>query len=411
MPALKRVPNLGSEPDSATALTCKHGQSLTALAARSEANPAKNFATKRSIHNWAASLPDHRNGKMHRLSIGIDSGADTVAICAINEDGHILGEAACSATASSVIEQLAQLGAAGECTVGIEAGDCSTSLTRKLRTAGFSVRVLDTRRVSGFLKITQNKTDRNDARGIAEIVRLNNAAVPDVMVKAEAIQLLRSELVLRHQLVAQRVAGENALRSTFRLHGGRLTRASSGSHLKRMVREETLRLASEGIDLGDVVEPVVTLMVSLRQALEQSSLRLAHRAEDLEVCSRFMAIPGVGSICALSFYTAIENPHRFEHSRDVGPYLGMVPKVSQSGSSFRKGRISRAGNTMTRTHLVTAATSMMRQEKKDSDLRRWAMRIVERSGRGKARVALARKLATVMLAMWKSGEPFRFDSA
>lgn len=346
---------------------------------------------------------------MDRLSFGIDAGADIVAVCAMDENGEVRGEAICSSSAPTVIEQLASLGAFHGCTVGIEAGSCGTQLTRRLRAAGLTVRVLDTRYVSGFLKLTQNKTDRNDARGIAEIIRLGASAVPDVLVKAEAVQLLRSELVLRHRLMSQRIALENALRGTFRLNGGKLSRAFSGVHLARLVDDELSRLRVDGVEIGEVVEPVVGILVSLRQTLERTSRRLAQRADHLEACRCFMTIPGVGSICALSFYTAIENPHRFEHSGDVGPYLGLVPRVSQSGTMLQRGRISRMGNSMTRTHLVSAAKSMMQQANKDNDLRRWAMRIAERSGRGKARVALARKLSTVMLAMWKSGEAFKSD--
>ena len=346
---------------------------------------------------------------MNQLSFRIDAGADTVAICAINESGELRGEAICSSAPSAVIEQLASLGAVNGSTVGIEAGNHSPRLTRRLRAAGLSVRVLDTRRVRGFLKLTQNKTDRNDARGIAEIIRLGGTAAPDVMVKSEAIQLLRSELVLRRRLMVQRIALENALRGTFRLNGGKITPVFSSLHLVRLVRDEVTRLSAEGVEIGELVEPVVAIAVSMRQTLERSSRRLARRASDLEVCRRFMAIPGVGSICSLSFYTAIENPSRFERPMDVGPYLGLVPAVNQSGNVLRMGRISRMGNSMTRSHLVSSAVSMMKQSDKDNDLRRWAMKIAERSGRGKARVALARKLAVVMLAMWQSGEHFRRD--
>jgi len=229
------------------------------------------------------------------------------------------------------------------------------------------------------------------------------------MVKSEAIQLLRSELVLRRRLMVQRIALENALRGTFRLNGGKITPVFSSLHLVRLVRDEVTRLSAEGVEIGELVEPVVAIAVSMRQTLERSSRRLARRASDLEVCRRFMAIPGVGSICSLSFYTAIENPSRFERPMDVGPYLGLVPAVNQSGNVLRMGRISRMGNSMTRSHLVSSAVSMMKQSDKDNDLRRWAMKIAERSGRGKARVALARKLAVVMLAMWQSGEHFRRD--
>jgi transposase len=138
------------------------------------------------------------------LLFGIDAGGDSVAICAIDENGEIQGETICSSSPPIVIEQLAVLGATDGSLVGIEAGGCSTQLTRRLRASGLIVRFLDARRVSGFLKLTQNKNDRNDARGIAEIIRLGSTSVPDVLVKAEAIQLLRSELVLRHRMVAQR---------------------------------------------------------------------------------------------------------------------------------------------------------------------------------------------------------------
>lgn len=343
---------------------------------------------------------------MGRLFFGIDAGEDKIAICGIDESGAACEEVSCPSAPPVVIAHLVRLGATCESVTGIEAGGCGTQLTRKLRRAGFEVRVLDTRYVNGFLKLTQNKTDRNDARGIAEIVRLGGRTVPDVLVKAEAIQMLRSELVLRARLVSQRIAFESSLRGLIRLNGGKLARLFSGSQLDRVIKAEVRRLIDEGVDLTDLIDPVVPIMVGLRKTLETINRRLAHRAEDLEVCRRFMAIPGVGSICALSFYTAIQDPRRFVRSRDVGPYLGLVPKVSQSGSSYRAGHISRMGNTMTRTHLVTAAKVMMQQAQKDSDLKRWALRLIDRSGKGKARVALARKLATVMIAMWKSGEPF-----
>lgn len=348
---------------------------------------------------------------MTGLNFGIDAGGDRVAICAVDDAGLIAGEIECESTPEIVIKHLEALGATPDSQAGIEAGGCSLRLTRKLREAGYQVRALDTRYVSGFLKLTQNKTDRNDAHGIAEIIRLGASAVPDVMVKTEAMQMLRSELVLRHRLMAQRIALENALRGTFRLNGGKLGRMFSGTHLERLVKDELDRMRAEGTDLRLVVGPVAALLVELRRTIERADRRLARTAGGLDACRRFMSIPGVGSICALSFYTAIEDPQRFERALDVGPYLGLVPRVQQSGTVNRSGRISRMGNTMTRTHLVTAAKSMMQQANKDSDLRRWAMKIVERSGRGKARVALARKLATVMLAMWKSGEPFRLDSA
>jgi transposase len=348
---------------------------------------------------------------MPGLSIGIDLGVETASICAIDDDSGATEEFDSTSRPAIVIQHLERLGAGANDVIGLESGGCGTLLTRRLREAGFTVRVMEARFLHGFLKLSQNKTDKNDARGIAEIVRSGATAVPDVLVKTEAMQMLRSELVLRHRLMTQRIALENALRGTLRLNGGRLGRVYSGTQLEAKFQEEVERLRMEAIDLAEITDPVVAISVSLRRTLEKMNRRMAARAKSLEVCNRFMEIPGVGSICALSFYTAIEDPHRFKDSADVGPYLGLVPKISQSGAMLRSGRISRMGNVMTRTHLVTAACSLLRQPKRDSYLLRWATKIVERSGRGKARVALARKMAIVMIAMWKSGESFRFEAA
>jgi transposase len=120
-----------------------------------------------------------------------------------------------------------------------------------------------------------------------------------------------------------------------------------------------------------------------------------------------MTVPGVGCISALSFYTAIDEPSRFIRNEDVGPYLGLAPKLNQSGQSSRMGHISKRGNQMTRSHLVSAAKVLMQLSKQDNTLRRWALALKERAGPSKARVALARRLAVVLLAIWKSGQ--RFD--
>ena len=344
---------------------------------------------------------------MASLSIGIDASADTVVICAVDETGQVVGERSCASAPVTVAEHLSAIAEDRQFTVGIEAGSTGTYLTRKLRANGFTLRVLETRHVSGFLQLTQNKTDQNDARGIAEIVRLGTTTVPDVLIKEEAIQRLRSELVLRHRLMKQRIAIENTLRAVFRLNGGKIGRAYSGTHLENSVATEIERLKDDGVDIAAIVIPVLDIIVALRRTLERADRRLLHAAKDIHVCRLFMGIPGVGSICALSFYTAIDHPERFQKTADVGPYLGLVPKIAQSGLTLRRGRISRRGNTMTRTHLVSAAKSLMQQSNRDSALRRWTMRLAERAGRGKARVALARKLATVMLAIWKSGEAFR----
>jgi transposase len=124
------------------------------------------------------------------------------------------------------------------------------------------------------------------------------------------------------------------------------------------------------------------------------------------ICERLMSIPGVGPICAISFFTAVEDPTRFKRSSDVAAYLGLTPVVRQSGDFARTGRISKMGNSLTRSHLVTAATSLLWTSKSESDLRNWGLELMKRVGSQRARVAVARKLAILMLVLWKSGERF-----
>ena len=124
------------------------------------------------------------------------------------------------------------------------------------------------------------------------------------------------------------------------------------------------------------------------------------------VCSNLMTVPGVGPITALSFYSAIGDPSRFQRTRDVGPYFGLTPSIHQSGVLARVGRISRFGSKLTRTHLVSAATVLLCSTKAESGLQTWGLALRKKVGLSKARVAVARKLAVVMLHMWKSGSSF-----
>lgn len=134
-------------------------------------------------------------------------------------------------------------------------------------------------------------------------------------------------------------------------------------------------------------------------------LRIMARSK--EVCRRFMGIPGVGPICTLTFYAAVSEPYRFRRSADVGCYLGLTPRIYQSGLTRRVGRISKMGNKDARSLLVTASTRFMTHSPRDVAIYAWAKGVELRRGKFKSRVALARKLAGVMLAMWKSGEPYR----
>lgn len=348
-----------------------------------------------------------------RFWAGIDAGSDTLAICVKDNDGRTMDQAALPANSSAVTAYLSALQLSGRLLIGIEAGDTAIHVTRGLRKQGFSVRVLDTRFVNGFLQVRQNKTDRNDASGLADVLRLM-AVSKGVLVKSPEAQTLQSELVLRHHLVCQRVAIENAIKGVFRLNGVKLGQFTSAKNLDLVVARELERLRGAGLNLQAAIEPVLALAVNLRREIELGERRLDRIAKANEVCQRLMTVPGVGTLCALSFYSAIDDPFRFEDSNDVAPYLGLVPRISQSGTRLRRGHISKRGNRLTRTLLVTSAKSMMGQTKVDCRVKRWALALRERAGRKKAQVALAKKLAVILLAVWRRGgvfEPERTKTA
>jgi len=338
--------------------------------------------------------------------VGIDTGDRELRFCAIDARSQIIWEAVGNNHLPDVLDQLAALRSYNIKQFAVEAGATGIALVRGLRAAGLPVDIYETRKASAFLRIRINKTDGNDARGLAELARLAPAGVAKVHLKSTELQRLRTDLLLRHKLTMQRVACESMIRSLFRLYGGRMKRVTSATTLENHVKEELERLSVEhGINLSDQILPLMSLTRSLREFLDQLEENLTRWAADDPICSRLMGIPGVGAICAISFYTAVEDPDRFQRSQDVGPYLGLTPRIHQSGTVSRFGRISKSGNKLTRSHLTLAANVIL-VRCRDNPLKRWGIALAERAGAGKARVAVARKLAVLMLAIWKSGKGF-----
>jgi transposase len=290
--------------------------------------------------------------------------------------------------------------------MGIEAG-AGTHLVRQLRKFRFPVCIFESRKASRFLAIRRNKTDSNDAKGLADLARLGQQAVSQVSLKSTETQLLRIQLISRHKLVQHRLAAHSTLRSLLALHGVDLRTSRTGRNLETQFSREVRRLRTKsGIDLEPHLRPLVELCKQVSAQVRQMDRALLERATAHPVCRQLMTVPGVGPVCAVSFYTAVEEPTRFTRSSDVGAYFGLTPKVRQSGDVSRIAGISKMGNRLTRGHLVSAATALLWTSKAECELRTWGLQLKERAGGQRARVAVARKLAIVMLAMWKTGQPF-----
>ena len=280
-------------------------------------------------------------------------------------------------------------------------------LARGLRTLGYNVDIYEQRQLSKFLRIRRNKTDAGDAIGIADAGRLGASTVSRVHLKDLECQRIQSRLAIRRLLVRQRVASTNLLKRQLELYGGRLrgqNLTTLRSDFEAAIRNVFGRVEN---DLTRELRSLVDYCEHLIDYQRAADIALRRLAIGNEVCRRFMEIPGVGPIGALTFYAVVSEPHRFTRTARIGSYLGLTPQINQSGMSLRIGRISKMGNASARSLLVGASTGFIKYSVENSYVRAWALSIEGRRGRKKARVALARKLATIMLAIWKSGKPYR----
>lgn len=337
---------------------------------------------------------------------GLDVGTRTTSVCVINDAGEVLHEAVCPTGVKSVHRELAFMKRRRSGGVFMEA--CTgMHLGRGLRSLGYNVTLYEARQLSKFLRVRRNKTDAGDASGIAEAGRLGASIVSKVHLKSLDAQALQARLTIRRHLLYDRVAAVNLLARQLDHFGGQLHSGRRSGKLRGCVDAEIRKV------FGKMPTPLTQQLYFLVDYCErlfdyEKAVRceLKRLAEENEVCRRFMEIPGVGPLCALTFYAIVDDPHRFRRSADIGPYFGLTPKVRQSGITCRVGRITRMGNRAVRTLLVRASTGFMRCSPANSQLRLWAAGVELRSGRGPSRIALARKLATIMVAMWKNDAHF-----
>ena len=337
---------------------------------------------------------------------GLDTGVETTSLCVIDGNGEILQQGHCRSDPHAIHCELRWMRRRRLATVGLEAG--GAAIARGLRSLGYKVEIFETRQLSKFLRVRRNKTDLDDARGIAEAVRLGRSTLSRVHLKSLECQSLQSRLVFRRRVIKQRIATVNLLCRQLELYGGRIKRNDAIAHLPARARAEITKVfGRQRSTLVQELHRLILVCESLRTEQSYFDAMLREEAANSEICQRFMEIPGIGPVCALTFYAAIDDPHRFPCTRKVGSYLGLAPKLRESGLTSRPARISKMGNRATRALLVRAAIAFMRSNDRDEQLYDWATGVEARSGRLRSRVALARKLATIMLAMWKSGERYR----
>jgi transposase len=334
--------------------------------------------------------------------VGLDVSQKTTSICVVNEQGRRLWRGVCTTHPDPIATRVLRH-AGGDAKIGIETGSMTPWLVHGLRAAGLDVACLDARRVKAALQMRLNKTDENDAEGLAQVMRTGWYRA--VHVKSLDAHRARALLGARAQLVGMTTRLSNMIRGVLKTFG-LLPGAGRGLRFDRKV--EALL---EGIpDLEQIVRPLLATWRQLREQIAVFDKAVLQRVRADPVCRLLMTVPGIGALSSLAYVTTVEEPNRFARSRAVGAHLGLTPRRYQSGEIDRNGHISRCGDGLARTLMYEAAIVILHRVKRPLHLKAWAKAIEQRSGPGKARVALARKLAVLLHSVWRSGEPFRWPS-
>ena len=331
---------------------------------------------------------------------GLDVSVKDTSICIVDDTGRILREVKVASEPDALVAVLTNRSYHFK-RIGLEAGPMSQWLFSALAEADLPVICVETRHMQAVLKAQINKTDRNDARGIAQMMRVGLYRA--VHVKTLRSQKLRMLLTHRKLLQSKAIAVDNDLRGTLRNFGLKVGIVGAAKF------EVRIRELVEGFpDLAVLIEPLLIVRRVLREQIGILHRRVLSVVRDDEVCRRLMTVPGVGPVVALTYRATVDVPARFRKSKSVGAVFGLTCSRHQSGERDRPGAISRCGDEMMRTMLYEAAQSMLVRSTRWSWLKAWAMQIAKRRGIKRAIVALARRLAVILHRIWVDGTDFRW---
>ncbi len=336
------------------------------------------------------------------LYVGMDVSLEETSICVVDGAGEIV----CEGTVLSEPEAIAafiEAKAPHAKRIGLETGPTSTWLWHELRTLGLPVICIDARHAKAALSMQINKSDRNDAVGLARIMQ--TGWYKEVQVKRLSCHEVRAVLNARALLVKIKRDLENQIRGLLKNLGLRIGKAG-GNVFSRRVEE----LVADQSLLQEAVRPLLAVRESTRREIADLHRKLLTLARDAEDIRRSMTVPGIGPITALTFHATIDEPARFRRSRSVGAYVGLTPRRYASGEIDWTGRISKCGDRMLRTYLFEAAGVLLTRVPQWCKLKAWGHRLWKRIGFKKAKIAVARKLAVMLHRMWRDGTDFIWSS-
>jgi len=329
----------------------------------------------------------------------LDLGDRTSRYAIVDDDGERIAEGECRNTPAGLAKVFADM---PRSRVALETGSQSGWIARELEKLGHEALVANARELRGIWGATR-KNDRRDAEKLARYARLDPALLHPTRVRSQEAQLELSRLRVREALVRARTLLVNSARGLSKTHGQRLAKTSTQGFASRAAADLRPELAA-------ALEPLLEQIAALSERIKAADRSARQAAERNSASARLMQVPGVGPLTALTFVHTLEDPSRFRRSREVGAYLGLVPRQAQSGSRDPQLPISKAGDERLRRLLVQCAHRILGPFGCDSALRRWALELASRggpAGRKRAIVALARKLAVVLHRLWSREQSWR----
>jgi transposase len=332
-----------------------------------------------------------------QFTIGLDLGDRSTAFCVLDTDGAIVAEGKLKTTQAAIDQQFASVAPAR---VALEAGTHSGWISRLIESYGHEVIVANPREVR---KIYQNdrKNDRSDAQILARLARFDPQLLEPIRHRTAPMQADLATIRARETLVTARTKCVNAMRGLVKSMGGRLPKCSTESFCKRVS-------ADVPAELEDALRPLITAIQTLNEQIRCCDMQIETLAtETYPQTALPRQVSGVGALTALAFILTIADGARFAKSRDIGPYLGLVPRQDDSGDRSSQLRITKAGDPYLRRLLVGSAQYIVGPFGPDSDLRRHGERLMQRGGKNakkRAIVAVARKLAVLLHRLWITGE-------
>lgn len=335
--------------------------------------------------------------------VGLDISQSMTHLCVVDSKGKRIWEGKCTTSPDAIARTIRARAPEAEL-IGMESGALSPHLWHELTAMDLPVVCIEARHAHKTLSEQLNKTDKHDARGIAQLVRTR--FFKEVKVKSMKSHQVRTLLGARAQLVWMRTDVKNQIRGALKTHGFVVSHSA-----EKGFKAKVAGITKDCPVLAKIVAPLLRVLEVVERETQELDKLFQEYAENNSICRNLMTIPGVGVITTVAFVTAIDDPRRFRKSRSVGAYFGLTNRRDQSGERDVTGRVSKRGDKLVRNYLFEAANSLLTRTKSWSALKSWGLRIAKRSCMGKAKVAVARKLAVIMHQMWLTGEAFRWSES